>query len=108
VIGQGDGIETALFRAMQNIEDSDAWLLVVRRRRGVDVEVDATPGVILRNGCLSDIGAPRCWRPGRSRLGWGNYGGFRLRRRGSAFAAPACGRNGLSPSGAGRPNVVTR
>ena len=63
VIGQGDGIEAAFFGAVQDIEDTDASLLIVNGGRGVDMKVDATPREILCRGCLSDFG--RCRRPAR-------------------------------------------
>jgi len=47
VIGQGDGIEAAFFGAVQDIEDADAGLLIVDGGRGVDMKVDAAPGVIV-------------------------------------------------------------
>jgi hypothetical protein len=50
VIGKGDGIETALFGTVQDVENGDPWLLVISRRRRVNVKIDATPGKILRKG----------------------------------------------------------
>jgi hypothetical protein len=47
VIGQGDGIETAFFGAVQDVENADAGLLVVDGGRGVDMKVDAAPPEIL-------------------------------------------------------------
>ena len=52
VIGQGDGIETALFSAVQDVENADASLLVVNGSRGVDMKVDAAPREILCRGGL--------------------------------------------------------
>jgi 50S ribosomal subunit-associated GTPase HflX len=43
VIGEGDGIETAFFSAVQDVENADASLLVVDGSRGVDMKVDAAP-----------------------------------------------------------------
>ena len=43
VIGQGDGIESALFSAVQEIEYANAGLLVVDGSRSVDMKVDAAP-----------------------------------------------------------------
>ena len=60
VIGQGDGIETALFSAVQDVENADAGLLVVNGSRSVDMKVDAAPREILCRGCLG-----RCWRSAR-------------------------------------------
>ena len=47
VIGQGNGIDAAFFRAVQDIENADAGLLVVDGGRSVDMKVDATPPEIL-------------------------------------------------------------
>jgi hypothetical protein len=47
VIGQGDGVETALFSAVENVQDAGAGLLIVDGGRGVNVKVDAAPGQIL-------------------------------------------------------------
>ena len=52
VIGQGDGIETAFFSAVQDVENADAGLLVVDGGRGVDMKVDAAPREILGRGWL--------------------------------------------------------
>jgi hypothetical protein len=43
VIGQGDGIEAALFCAVQEVENANAGLLVINGSRGVDMKVDAAP-----------------------------------------------------------------
>jgi hypothetical protein len=47
VVGQGDGIETALLGAVQDVEDANAGLLVVDGGRGVNMKVDAAPDEIL-------------------------------------------------------------
>jgi hypothetical protein len=47
VIGQGNGIDAAFFRAVQDIENADAGLLVVDGGRSVDMKVDAAPCEIL-------------------------------------------------------------
>ena len=64
VIGEGDGVETAFFGAVQDVEDADAGLLVVGGGRGVNMKVDAAPGQIVRRGCLCDAGSS--WSPARS------------------------------------------
>ena len=43
VVGQGDGVETAFFGALEDVEDADTGLLVVDGGRGVNVKVDAAP-----------------------------------------------------------------
>jgi hypothetical protein len=60
MISQGDGIETALFSPMQDIEDADPWLLVIGRSRGVDVKIDAAPREILRKSYVIDNGFAGC------------------------------------------------
>jgi hypothetical protein len=50
VIGQSDDVETALFSAVQNVENTDSRLLVVDGGRGVDMKVDAAPRQVLRGG----------------------------------------------------------
>ena len=60
VVGQGDGVETALFGAVQDVENADAGLLVVDGGRGVNMKVDAAPREILGRGCLG-----RCRRSAR-------------------------------------------
>jgi len=47
VVGQGDGVETALFGAVQDVEDTDAGLLEVDGGRGMNMKVDAAPGEIV-------------------------------------------------------------
>ena len=47
VIGEGDGIETALFSAVQDVENADAGLLVINGSRSVDMKVDAAPREIV-------------------------------------------------------------
>ena len=56
VIGQGDGVETALLGTVQDVEDADAGLLVVDGGGGVNMKVDAAPGEILCRGCLGNAG----------------------------------------------------
>ena len=56
VIGQGDGVETAFFGTMEDVENADAGLLVIDGGRGVDMKVDAAPRQILCRGSLSDRG----------------------------------------------------
>ena len=63
MVGQSDGVETALFSAVQDVEDADSGLLVVGGGRGVDMKVDAAPRQILRRGWLSNAGG--FWRPTR-------------------------------------------
>ena len=60
VIGQGDGIETALLGPAQDVQDADPWLLVIGRSRGVDVKIDAAPREILRKRCVIDDGITGC------------------------------------------------
>jgi hypothetical protein len=57
VVGQGDGVQTPFFRAMQDIEDTDSSLLVVDGGRGVYMKVDAAPGEILCWGYLGNAGS---------------------------------------------------
>ena len=66
MIGQGDGIETAFFGAVQDVEDADAGLLVVDGGGGVNMKVDAAPGEILCRGCLGNAGSGSFWNPARS------------------------------------------
>ena len=66
VIGQGDGVETAFFGAVQNVEDADAGLLVVDGGGGMNMKVDAAPGEILCRGCLCNAGTGDFWSPARS------------------------------------------
>ena len=47
MIGQGDGIETAFFSAVQDVKNPDAGLLIVDGGRGMDMKVDAAPREIL-------------------------------------------------------------
>ncbi len=47
MIGQGDGIETAFFSAVQDVENANASLLVVDGGRGVNMKIDAAPAKIL-------------------------------------------------------------
>jgi hypothetical protein len=48
VIGDSDGVETALGGATQDIENTDRRLLVVGRGGGVNVKVDTAPGEFRR------------------------------------------------------------
>jgi hypothetical protein len=66
VVGQGDGIQTAFFSAVQDVEDADAGLLVVDGGGGVNMKVDAAPGEILCRGCLCNAGTGGFWSPARS------------------------------------------
>ncbi len=65
VVGQGDGVETAFFGAVQDVEDADTGLLVVDGGRGVNMKVDAAPGEILCRGCLGNAGSGGFWSPAR-------------------------------------------
>jgi hypothetical protein len=47
VIRQGDGVETPLLSAVEDVENPDAGLLVVDGGGGVNMKVDTAPGVIL-------------------------------------------------------------
>jgi hypothetical protein len=47
VVGERDRIQATFFGTPKNVENGDTRLLVVGRRRSVDVEVDAAP----RQGC---------------------------------------------------------
>ena len=64
VVGQGDGVETAFFGAVQDVEDADAGLLVVDGGRGVNMKVDAAPRQILCRRCLGNAGRG-FWRSAR-------------------------------------------
>jgi hypothetical protein len=50
VISQSDDVQTALFSAVQEVENADSRLLVVDGGRSVDMKVDAAPGQVLRRG----------------------------------------------------------
>jgi hypothetical protein len=100
VIGEGYGIETALFGPVQDVENADARLLIIGRRRSVDVKIDPAPGEILRRRCVGGDSTVRCGRGSLPRCGGQRNRGIGLRRRGGAVAAPAYGRNRESPSGA--------
>jgi hypothetical protein len=50
VISQSDDVETALFSAVQEVENADSRLLVVDGGRSVDMKVDTAPRQILRRG----------------------------------------------------------
>ncbi len=65
VIRHGDGIETAFFSPVQDVEDADPGLLVVDGGRSVNMKVDAAPGEILCRGCLCNAGTGSFWSPTR-------------------------------------------
>ena len=55
VVGEGDDVQPALFGPAKNVEDADGLILIVGRRRGMNVKVDPPPRQVCwwrcRGGC---------------------------------------------------------
>ena len=69
MVGESDGVETAFFGPVQDVEDADAGLLEVDGGRGVNMKVDAAPRQILCRRCLSNAGCGGFWRPAGPLMG---------------------------------------
>jgi hypothetical protein len=65
VVRQGNGVETAFFSTVQDVEDADAGLLVVDGGWSVKMKVDAAPGEILGRRCLCNARTGSFWSPAR-------------------------------------------